>query len=211
MRKTRNSRKIAINAQKDRCLICLEPLENLIKVSLDTCGHNQFCIICITRWSEITNKCPLCNERYHSYINLSSFKLFFVEDKDQSDGAIDDPYRDLACQICHLSNDEENLLLCDSCNKGFHISCINLSHIPILEEWFCKKCIKKKSKTKQMLQAEEMKKASKNEKIEEIIVKKRISGKNVEVKIEMEKVRRSGRIRKNKAMEKGWDEQFVFY
>ena len=47
------------------CPICLGDLaENMEDVgTMDACGH-IFCFECIQRWSEVTNRCPLCKARF---------------------------------------------------------------------------------------------------------------------------------------------------
>ncbi|VDD80535.1 unnamed protein product [Mesocestoides corti] len=46
-----------------------------------------------------------------------------------------------ACEICHSQEDEAYLLLCDSCDKGYHTYCLPnpLSEIPD-GDWFCPVC-----------------------------------------------------------------------
>lgn len=55
----------------------------------------------------------------------------------------------MPCEICatNFENDEETMILCDSCNLGFHIGCLT----PKLEEippgdWFCPNCFEKQKK-----------------------------------------------------------------
>lgn len=45
------------------------------------------------------------------------------------------------CEVCGNDDDWDRLLLCDGCNLGFHIFCLDppLEQIP-LEDWFCKAC-----------------------------------------------------------------------
>ncbi len=44
------------------------------------------------------------------------------------------------CKQCHKSDDDSNMLLCDSCNTGFHIYCLQppLPEIPS-GNWYCNK------------------------------------------------------------------------
>ncbi|CAG9315596.1 unnamed protein product [Blepharisma stoltei] len=147
----------------NRCLVCLESIDEWSRCTLNDCGHDQFCYTCISRWSEITNKCPLCNKRFYYYSSVGSSELAYIgQDRDQPNTLDEEIYRDIICQVCRLSTGEETMLLCDACDNGYHTDCINLKHIPILEEWFCEKCIKKKSKAKQKKQHEEMQKAAKD-------------------------------------------------
>ncbi|XP_059662434.1 uncharacterized protein LOC132308388 isoform X2 [Cornus florida] len=50
----------------------------------------------------------------------------------------------LTCQVCKLIvNEVENVLLCDACDKGFHLKCLqiyNQKGIP-RGEWHCQKCL----------------------------------------------------------------------
>ena len=49
---------------------------------------------------------------------------------------------DMVCEVCGLSEDDSNMLLCDRCNKGFHITCLQppLSEIPA-GKWYCEPCV----------------------------------------------------------------------
>ncbi|XP_044755142.1 E3 ubiquitin-protein ligase UHRF1-like isoform X2 [Coccinella septempunctata] len=46
------------------------------------------------------------------------------------------------CHTCGKKDRPEELLLCDECNMGFHISCLDppLEKIPEEDEWFCPEC-----------------------------------------------------------------------
>ena len=51
-----------------------------------------------------------------------------------------------ACQICNSPARWSKLMLCDSCNKGWHIDCLNPALTAIPEgSWFCPECSKKKA------------------------------------------------------------------
>ncbi|EEB13984.1 bromodomain adjacent to zinc finger protein domain 1, baz1, putative [Pediculus humanus corporis] len=45
------------------------------------------------------------------------------------------------CKVCRRGGDGENMLLCDSCDRGFHLYCLKpkLSSVP-LGDWFCSGC-----------------------------------------------------------------------
>lgn len=45
------------------------------------------------------------------------------------------------CEVCHQSNREDRMLLCDGCDCGYHLECLTppLNEVPI-EEWFCPEC-----------------------------------------------------------------------
>jgi len=73
------------------------------------------------------------------------------------------------CETCKSGEDEENMLLCDGCNLGFHMKCL----IPQLEnipegDWFCLSCIEMKKRrlkrNKTELRAEKKDKVKNREK-----------------------------------------------
>ena len=56
------------------------------------------------------------------------------------------------CQLCHCGDNEDSLLLCDGCDKGFHTYCFKpaLENIPD-GDWFCFECINKATGVKHCL------------------------------------------------------------
>ena len=54
-------------------------------------------------------------------------------------------YSNINCELCGKTGKEERLLLCDDCDKGFHMDCLDppLSSIPE-GNWFCPFCTAKK-------------------------------------------------------------------
>ena len=49
---------------------------------------------------------------------------------------------DLACIECGRSDDEENMLLCDGCDKPYHTACLDkpLESVPV-GDWYCDDCV----------------------------------------------------------------------
>jgi len=43
------------------------------------------------------------------------------------------------CVVCDIEKDEENLLFCDRCDRGFHTHCVGLESIP-KGAWTCNIC-----------------------------------------------------------------------
>ncbi|XP_051503107.1 bromodomain adjacent to zinc finger domain protein 1A-like isoform X2 [Myxocyprinus asiaticus] len=45
------------------------------------------------------------------------------------------------CKVCRKKGDAENMLLCDACERGYHIHCVRpkLKTVPS-EDWFCPEC-----------------------------------------------------------------------
>ena len=59
------------------------------------------------------------------------------------------------CEVCNRSDNDDLLLLCDECNKGYHTFCLNpplkscdncfQSFVDIPEgDWYCPECLKKR-------------------------------------------------------------------
>ncbi|ELU18426.1 hypothetical protein CAPTEDRAFT_136717, partial [Capitella teleta] len=46
------------------------------------------------------------------------------------------------CEICERGDREDRLLLCDSCDLGFHLDCLTpaLNRVP-RGDWFCPQCV----------------------------------------------------------------------
>lgn len=47
------------------------------------------------------------------------------------------------CEICKAEHDADKILLCDGCDRGFHIYCLDppLASVPTNEEWYCTSCL----------------------------------------------------------------------
>jgi len=43
------------------------------------------------------------------------------------------------CAICKSHGDEDKMLFCDLCDRGYHIYCVGLEEIPS-GSWFCREC-----------------------------------------------------------------------
>eukprot|EP00854_Cymbomonas_tetramitiformis_P034313 gene34313-biopygen25199 len=61
--------------------------------------------------------------------------------KDQYDCSAAVPSKHLACEVCRKADGEAEMLLCDTCNKGYHLWCLTpiLSEVPE-GEWLCLRC-----------------------------------------------------------------------
>ncbi|KAI8637375.1 hypothetical protein BD408DRAFT_58520 [Parasitella parasitica] len=66
----------------------------------------------------------------------------FTVKKEHGSSSSTDSNENDTCEICHKSENEEKLLLCDGCNRGFHMYCLNppLTVIP-KTDWFCFQCL----------------------------------------------------------------------
>jgi thymidylate kinase len=47
---------------------------------------------------------------------------------------------DLPCENCGSPNDWTHMLICSSCDRGFHTYCIGLDEVPNTDEWLCDEC-----------------------------------------------------------------------
>ena len=49
---------------------------------------------------------------------------------------------EVSCEVCSSIEDDENMLLCDGCDSGYHLYCLRpkLKTIPD-DDWFCAKCV----------------------------------------------------------------------
>lgn len=45
------------------------------------------------------------------------------------------------CEICGSCDREDHMLLCDGCDLGYHMECLDppLDHVP-LDNWYCAEC-----------------------------------------------------------------------
>jgi len=56
------------------------------------------------------------------------------------------------CQLCHSGDDEDALLLCDGCDKGYHMYCFKPRMTKVPEgDWYCFECINKATATRHCL------------------------------------------------------------
>lgn len=66
-------------------------------------------------------------------------KCISVEPKNATEEQVqEDP---TFCEICHLSDREDRLLLCDGCDSGYHLECLvpPMDEVPY-DNWYCPEC-----------------------------------------------------------------------
>lgn len=51
-----------------------------------------------------------------------------------------DPYAEVDCGICHGTQDESFLLICDLCDSAAHTYCVGLGHTVPEGDWYCHDC-----------------------------------------------------------------------
>ncbi|NXO86265.1 PHRF1 protein, partial [Sitta europaea] len=138
-----NSVSVSSDEDSENCPICLNTFRDQAVGTPESCSH-YFCLDCIVEWSKNANSCPV-DRILFNYINIQArfggkiLKKIPVENtKTQGTDGEDDP---TFCEVCGRSDREDRLLLCDGCDAGYHMECLNppLSEVPV-DEWFCPAC-----------------------------------------------------------------------
>lgn len=64
-----------------------------------------------------------------------------MRDSKQVDPVTSEGYSEVRCEQCRLGDSESELVLCDGCDKGFHIYCLRpiVVRVPT-GSWFCPGC-----------------------------------------------------------------------
>ncbi|NXY32295.1 PHRF1 protein, partial [Pomatorhinus ruficollis] len=136
---------VSISSDEDgeNCPICLNTFRDQAVGTPESCSH-YFCLDCIMEWSKNANSCPV-DRILFNYINIRAHfggkilkKVPVENSKTQGTDGEDDP---TFCEVCGRSDREDRLLLCDGCDAGYHMECLNppLSEVPV-DEWFCPAC-----------------------------------------------------------------------
>ncbi|NWQ98010.1 PHRF1 protein, partial [Burhinus bistriatus] len=138
-----NGMSISSDEDGENCPICLNAFGDQAVGTPENCSH-YFCLDCIVEWSKNANSCPV-DRILFKYISIRAhfggkiLKKIPVENtKTQGNDGEDDP---TFCEVCGRSDREDRLLLCDGCDAGYHMECLNppLSEVPV-DEWFCPAC-----------------------------------------------------------------------
>ena len=45
--------------------------------------------------------------------------------------------RSICLRKCGSKDDEDNIIMCDECNDGYHLACLGLTTLPEEDEWYC--------------------------------------------------------------------------
>ncbi|NWX88459.1 PHRF1 protein, partial [Nothoprocta pentlandii] len=138
-----NGASVSSDEDGENCPICLNTFRDQAVGTPENCSH-YFCLDCIVEWSKNANSCPV-DRILFKYISIRAhfggkiLKKIPVENtKTQGSDGEDDP---TFCEVCGRSDREDRLLLCDGCDAGYHMECLNppLSEVPV-DEWFCPAC-----------------------------------------------------------------------
>ncbi|KAF2358000.1 Zinc finger PHD-finger [Trinorchestia longiramus] len=142
---------------RPQCCICLCKLSRHEVASPELCDH-LFCILCLQSWAEGKTEatCPIDRHPFTvikvrsiesnevlrelpvntskktsaDQNNLEDILIYTVEDEFNT-----------YCEVCRECDREAAMLLCDSCDCGYHMDCLQpaLEVVPV-EEWFCPTC-----------------------------------------------------------------------
>ncbi|KAI8069892.1 JmjC domain, hydroxylase-domain-containing protein, partial [Gongronella butleri] len=79
---------------------------------------------------------------YEEWLRQTKPKTVLAENANRTDGAYPPPHDKVMCEVCRRDSDQEHLLECDDCERGYHMGCLDppLS-VPPKGEWYCYKCL----------------------------------------------------------------------
>ncbi|XP_054432799.1 PHD and RING finger domain-containing protein 1 isoform X2 [Pteronotus mesoamericanus] len=125
----------------ESCPICLNTFRDQAVGTPETCSH-YFCLDCIVEWSKNATSCPVDRTVFHcicirARLGGEVLKKVPVENARAGEEEEDPTF----CEVCGRSDREDRLLLCDSCDAGYHMECLDppLQEVPV-DEWFCPEC-----------------------------------------------------------------------
>nr|CAD7403644.1 unnamed protein product [Timema cristinae] len=93
------------------------------------------------------NTCPVDRQKFtlilvRKQLNGKVVRRISVETRRPDEGDLvieEDP---TFCEICGRHDREDRMLLCDACDLGYHLECLDppLEHVPVFE-WYCSDCV----------------------------------------------------------------------
>ncbi|XP_059619574.1 putative uncharacterized protein DDB_G0282133 isoform X2 [Phlebotomus argentipes] len=135
----------------EKCTICFSTFKDQEIGIPNSCNH-RYCGKCIEEWSNTVRTCPIDRQPFTLIIimennrsenkireiSVSENPVEIVETDEEGHTIIDD---EIYCMECNHSNNEETMLLCDSCNRGYHMACLcpPFTEVPT-GDWFCDTC-----------------------------------------------------------------------
>ncbi|MPC59572.1 PHD and RING finger domain-containing protein 1 [Portunus trituberculatus] len=129
----------------ETCAICLGCMRGEVG-SPEACEHT-FCLICILEWAKTNPSCPQDRKAFTKVLVRLTLQTEKVDreipiKKQESELVlISETDNPTYCEVCNECDREERLLLCDGCDLGYHLECLDppLDQVPV-EEWFCPSC-----------------------------------------------------------------------
>ncbi|XP_054580773.1 PHD and RING finger domain-containing protein 1 isoform X1 [Eptesicus fuscus] len=127
--------------EAESCPICLNTFRDQAVGTPESCAH-YFCLDCILEWAKNANSCPVDRTLFKCICIRAQFggkvlKKVPVESARAGEEEEDPTF----CEVCGRSDREDRLLLCDGCDAGYHMECLDppLQEVPV-DEWFCPGC-----------------------------------------------------------------------
>ncbi|KAK3872931.1 hypothetical protein Pcinc_022016 [Petrolisthes cinctipes] len=128
----------------ETCAICLGRIRGEVGTP-EVCDH-IFCLFCILEWARTNATCPQDRKPFEVVSVQECFggevvRRVPIKKEEKEDVVIPEEENPTYCEVCHECNHEERLLLCDGCDLGYHLECLDppLAQVPV-EEWFCPVC-----------------------------------------------------------------------
>lgn len=124
------------------CAICLSSFRGQEIGNPESCDHN-FCLDHILEWAKNVSTCPVDRQAFAMVLvrNVPGGKItrrVAIEEKDMLEEPDDDP---TYCEVCGQCDREDRLLLCDGCDGGYHLDCLQPPLLRVPEdEWYCSEC-----------------------------------------------------------------------
>jgi len=137
LKATAGARALPRGDGSQECPICMEPVPRARGARLETCGH-VFHRGCIAKWLKLNNTCPKCRAPVRQFGGRRLQDRNLIR---QGEEELALPYTVMVCEHCGSGEAEDRMILCDSCDRGFHTFCLDppLDAVPS-GEWFCATC-----------------------------------------------------------------------
>ncbi|XP_043826043.1 PHD and RING finger domain-containing protein 1 isoform X2 [Dromiciops gliroides] len=135
---------VSSDEDAESCPICLNAFQDQAVGTPENCTH-YFCLDCIVEWSKNANSCPVDRILFKWICIRARFGgkvLKRIPVESQKVPQAEEEEDPTFCEVCGRSDREDRLLLCDGCDAGYHMECLNpsLSEVPV-DEWFCPECV----------------------------------------------------------------------
>ncbi|KAI1725451.1 PHD-finger domain-containing protein [Ditylenchus destructor] len=130
------------------CSVCISTLGD--EVCVPCSNNHRFHRKCLFEWAKTLHTCPMCREDFEEIVvykngevkgKIKAPKENMKRKSELDEVPFDAPYENTACEICHEMTHEHRMLICDSCDLGFHMHCLNppLTSVP-RGRWECVHC-----------------------------------------------------------------------
>lgn len=128
----------------EKCPICLHSFREQEVGAPNVCEHS-FCAPCIEEWSGNVQTCPIDRKPFthirirSRYADGSFVREIAVSAKKTEPETSESDFT--SCEICGRCDREDSMLLCDGCDAGYHMGCLDppLTEIPE-GSWYCDNC-----------------------------------------------------------------------